>query len=486
MLKKWNKSMSVALLGFGLFACLSPQASSQAKANESNLGEQFGAARAPIEAKQLDPTGFRHRIADVAEQVTPFVVSIETVSKVQMPSHPLDELFFGRRFKREQKRGGLGSGVIVSNTGYILTNNHVVEGAEEITVLLWDGRKLQAEIKGLDPKTDLAVIKLKETPKDLPVAYLGNSEKLRIGDWVIAIGNPYGLNHTVTTGIVSAKNVTGRGITDYENFIQTDAAINPGNSGGALLDLNGALVGINTAILSRSGGFQGIGFAVPINMAKRVMRDLIDHGEVKRGWLGVSIQTLDDKLAKGLGVEGKKGVLISEVMEDTPAEKSGMEAGDIILAVGDQKTQDVHALRNAIALFKPGQEVEFQLIRNQKKLSLTVKIGSREADVLAGNELESNHDKLGVKAEVLNQEWRRKLGLPGTIEGVVLTEISSDGVASRNGLRRGDVIFQVNQKETPDISSFKKNVKKLLKQKGGTVRIIRNRVSLFVAIEVTP
>lgn len=475
---KFNKILGVALLGFGLFACLSPQAS------QAGSQEHFGASSAPLDAKQLDPTGFRHRIADVVEKVSPFVVSIETVSKVQMPSHPLDEFFFGRRFKREQKRGGLGSGVIVSNTGYILTNNHVVEGAEEITVKLWDGRKLQAEVKGLDPETDLGVIKLKEVPKDLPVAYLGNSEKLRIGEWVVAIGNPYGLSHTVTTGIVSAKNVSGRGITDYENFIQTDAAINPGNSGGALLDLNGALVGINTAILSRTGGFQGIGFAIPIDMAKRVMQDLINHGEVKRGWLGVSIQTLDEKLAKGLGVEGRKGVLVSEVMEGTPAEKAGIQAGDVIVEVAGKKVEDVHALRNKIALFKPGQDVPFKILRERKEKQITVAIGNREGDVLSAQDGEPGSDKLGVSAEVVDQEWRRKLGLPGGVEGVVLTSVAVDGVAARNGLRRGDVIFQVNHTKTPDLDSFKEQVAKLLKSKGGTVRIIRNQVSLFVAIEV--
>lgn len=478
---KLNHGLGIALLGVGLFACLAPQAS-------QSSGEQFGATKAPLAPSQIDPSGFRYQIADVVEKVSPFVVSIETISKVEMPSHPLDEFFFGPRFRRddrkEQKKGGLGSGVIVSNSGYILTNNHVVEGAEEITVKLWDGRKLQAVVKGLDPKTDLGVIQLIDQPKDLPVAYLGDSDKLRIGEWVVAIGNPYGLSHTVTTGIVSAKNISGRGITDYENFIQTDAAINPGNSGGALLDLNGALIGVNTAILSRTGGFQGIGFAIPINMAKRVMRDLIDHGKVRRGWLGVSIQTLDDKLAKGLNVEGRKGVLISEVMEGTPAEKAGLKAGDVIVAVDEMGTEDVHKLRNQIALFHPGQKVTFKILRGGEELLQEVEIGSQKGDVLSSSTGDVNGKKLGVNVETLDQNWKRKLGIPGGVQGVVITSVSPHGVASLNGLRRGDVIFQVNQTRTVDLPSFQSAIFKLLKEKRGTVRIIRNQTRLFVAIEV--
>lgn len=311
-------------------------------------------------------------MVEVVAAVKPSVVNIsstKTIRRRGMPSpffnDPFFKRFFGDEFRsfempKEYKQSGLGSGVIVDKDGYILTNNHVVKGADEIKVKLSDEREFKGKVIGVDPKTDLAVIKIDSN--HLPVIKLGDSDKLQVGETVIAIGNPFGLSHTVTSGIVSATGRANVGIADYEDFIQTDAAINPGNSGGALVNVRGELVGINTAIFSTTGGYQGIGFAIPSNMTKVVMDSLIKKGKVIRGWLGVTIQPLTPDLAKQFNLKDKKGVLVADVVEDSPAEKTGIERGDVIVEFDGKKVDDVTDLRNMVANTLPNEEVPIKLI----------------------------------------------------------------------------------------------------------------------------
>jgi len=278
---------------------------------------------------------------------------------------------------RKFQQRGQGSGFIISKDGYILINNHVVGDADLIKVKLSDGREFKAKVIGTDPQSDVAVIKIDAT--NLPVLRLGDSDKLEVGEWVIAIGNPFGLSQTVTVGVVSAKGRSRIGINDYEDFIQTDAAINPGNSGGPLVNIHGEAVGMNTAIFSRSGGYMGIGFAIPINMAKAIKDQLLKKGKVTRGWLGVVIQDIDEELAKSFGLEKTEGVLIAEVSEGSPAEKAGLKQGDIILRLNGKKVDDLGELRNKIALTAPGTKVKLEVLRENKRRTIQVTIGEQPA-----------------------------------------------------------------------------------------------------------
>src|SRR5881409_3886732 len=321
----------------------------------------------------IDPRALLHAMEEafttVADRVTPAVVNVSTVPRKQ-PTEEAPERFreffgeefyerFFRRRPREDTRAS-GSGVIVDAKGYVLTNNHVIENAQDITVRLSDGRKFTAKLVGRDPKTDLAVLKV-DAPALLPVAELGDSDQLRVGQWAIAIGNPFGLDRTVTVGIVSATARNRVGVATYENFIQTDASINPGNSGGPLLNLDGKVIGINTAIVSTG---QGIGFSIPINMAREVMTQLIDKGRVVRGWLGVSIQDLSPDLAAGFGVPGAGGVLVADVMKDSPAEAGGLRGGDVVVELDGTRIREVHDLQRRIAGVAPGQKVRLVVVRD--------------------------------------------------------------------------------------------------------------------------
>ena len=332
----------------------------------------------------------------VAKEVSPAVVFIQVEKTTEQPqmspfaspfNGPFGDDFFRRFFgtppqghghgtmpKREMRAQG--SGFIISPDGLIMTNNHVVGGADKVTVRLHDGREFTAKVVGTDPPTDVAVIKI--DANDLPVAQLGDSDKLEVGDWVLAIGNPFGLSHTLTAGIVSAKGRSGIGLADYENFIQTDAAINPGNSGGPLVNLDGQVVGINTAIFSRSGGYMGIGFAIPINMAKQIRDQLVENGTVTRGQLGVYIQDLTDDLAQSFGLKDSKGILISKVIEDSPAAKAGLKQGDIVLKADGKPVGKVNEFRNGIAMTAPGTVVRLDILRNGKPEQIKVTIGKRD------------------------------------------------------------------------------------------------------------
>ena len=303
---------------------------------------------------------FQQVFADAAEGALPCVVSIRSESQG-------DEL-------------GLGSGVIIDSNGTILTNNHVIEGADRIQIQLHDDREFDAEVLGADKPSDLAIVRIKNAHERFPSMALGNSDKLRVGEWVLAVGSPYGLSQTVTTGIISAKGRRNTGINSYENFLQTDAAINPGNSGGALINLRGELIGINTAIFSRSGGYQGIGFAIPINMAKKISADLIRDGSVTRGWLGVSIQPLQPEQAQELGIKDNKGVFVAGVLPGGPSDKAGIKADDVILRVGQNVIEDPGDLLNYVALQLPGTWVDVMLNRGGKILTFKTQVAKRDAD----------------------------------------------------------------------------------------------------------
>jgi len=402
-------------------------------------------------------------MASVVEAVKPAVVNISTVKTVRLRDPFFDDPFFRRFFgepfgiPRERRQTGLGSGVIVDPSGYILTNNHVIRGADEIKVTLFDKREFKGKVIGTDPKTDLAVVKI--DAKDLPYIELGDSDKLKVGELVIAIGNPYGLNQTVTMGIVSATGRANVGIADYEDFIQTDAAINPGNSGGALVNAKGELVGINTAIFSTTGGYQGIGFAIPSNMAKAVMEQLIKNKKVIRGWLGVSIQALTPDMKKHFGLKEDRGVVINQIFENSPAEKAGLKEEDIILQYNGKDITDPTQLRNLVANTPPGKEVELKVFRDGKVFSVKVTIEELPQEVVAARGEYENALK-GVVVQNITPEARKELQIPPRITGVIVADISEDSPA-QGYLQKGDVIMAINRTRINNTKDYQKIVSKL-------------------------
>ena len=400
--------------------------------------------------------------ADVAEKVMPAVVNVSAKQKagprVEEGQPRLEERFrefFGENFERffrrqpPRERGlGVGSGVIVDRRGYILTNNHVVADADEIEVSLSDQRKFRATVVGRDAKSDLAVVKIDATDS-LPVAELGDSSKLRIGQWAIAIGNPFGLDRTVTAGIISATGRARMGVATYENFIQTDASINPGNSGGPLLNLDGQVVGINTAIVAVG---QGIGFAIPINMAKEVMGQLIDKGRVVRGWLGIVIQDLSDDLAQGFGVSPRSGVLVADVMKESPAEAAGLKPGDIIVEFSGAPIREVPELQQRVASVSPGQAMPITIIREKRREALVVKVAEMPAEETRVAAVPPG-ERLGVGVQPLTPELAQRFNLTATT-GVVVTEVEPGSPAAEAGIRVGDAILEVNRARITDVQSF--------------------------------
>ncbi len=452
---------------------------------------QAWAAKPSVEPLQAIQEAF----VEVAERVKPSVVNINTTQKVRPPRRPqLDpsfrgplrdffgEDFFERFFRegprRELERRSLGSGVIVDQQGFILTNNHVTERADEIQVTLADKRTFKARVVGSDPKTDLAVIRIEKATGLVP-ARLGDSERIRIGEWAIAIGNPFGLAQTVTVGVISATGRSNVGITAYEDFIQTDASINPGNSGGPLLNIRGEVIGINTAIVAAG---QGIGFAIPISMAKGIKDMLIAQGRVVRGWLGVQIQSLTEDLAGQFGVKPDEGVLIANVLKDGPAEKGGLKSGDVVLEVDGAKVAGVSQLQRLVAAVPPGKQVNLKVRREGRDLFLALAVGEMPAEepVAAAAPEEQGAGGYGFKVQDLTPELREQFGLKET-EGVVVSELDPEGPAARTGLRPGDVILEVGRQKVRNSKEFAAALRRA-KEKGLLLRVWRDGGSQFVVI----
>lgn len=402
-------------------------------------------------------------LADLVDELKKTVVNIQVVKKIQTgpfpyfkspfgerdPFREFFERFFGDQLPKEFEQKGLGSGVIISRDGYILTNNHVVEGADEIIVKLSEKEQYRGKVVGADPTTDLALLKV-EAEKDLPAAVLGDSDKLRVGEWVIAIGNPFGLEHTVTAGIVSAKGrVIGSG--PYDDFIQTDASINPGNSGGPLFNLQGEVVGINTAIVA-SG--QGIGFAIPINMAKEELVQLKEKGRVTRGWLGVQIQQWEPGMAEKFGLEEERGVLVGAVIPGEPADKAGIQKGDVILEVEGHKIKDTKDLLNTVARLQPGRKVKVVVWRDGREKVFVVELGERPAEGEVSLETRpGKEDKIGLTVQDVTEEIADRLGLERP-EGVLISSVKPGSPAAKAGLQRGDVIHEIEHQAVKSVRDY--------------------------------
>ena len=437
---------------------------------------------------------FSQAFADVAEKANPAVVTIITETEYKMEDFhqglPFDNpFFFPRGLPRKYRGRALGSGVIVeAEKGYILTNNHVVDKADEIKIKLMDKRVISATVVGTDPKSDLAVLQIKAD--NLSELELGNSDKLRVGDWVLAVGSPFSANlsHTVTAGIVSALGrsnvISSRD--HYEDFIQTDAAINPGNSGGALLNMEGELVGINTAIAT--GGFEkanrGVGFAIPSNMAKKVMQDLITKGYVVRSWLGVYIQNVDDNVAKALKLSNRDGALVSDVVEESPAEKAGLEQGDVIVEFNDVLIYDSSHLKNIVSSTPPGTLSKVIIFRDEKKKSVNVTLEEiKKSDDKTIASMPLNDRDFGLEVKDVNKTLAEKYGVPME-QGVVVINVIPNSEAFDAGIQEGDLITRVGTEKIKSKREFKSQLKKAKKQGSVLLLVSRDDVSRFVALEV--
>jgi serine protease Do len=431
-------------------------------------------------------------MVEVVAAVTPAVVNISTSRTVVHQDNgiggffndPFFRRFFGDEFMREysqpreEKRSSLGSGVIVDERGYILTNNHVIKDADEIKVTLQDKSEYTGKLIGTDPKTDLAVIKIEA--KGLPAIKWGDSDALRVGEMVIAVGSPYGLNQTVTSGIVSAKGRANVRIADYEDFIQTDAAINPGNSGGPLINIRGELVGINTAIFSTTGGYQGIGFSIPSNMVRQILDSLIAEGRVVRGWLGVTIQPVTKELAQQFGLDNERGTLVSDVVEDSPAEKSGLKRGDIMIKFDGKDIDSPTTLRNIVAATAPGSRVKVIVMRDGKEKAIDVTIGELTDQQPGGGPFkpeEIDNVLKGVSVQDLTDELRKRLGVSRRVHGVVVTG-DENGV----GLRPGDVILELNRQPVESVQEYRQTVSKIKPGEDVLLLIYRDGGAFYVSI----
>jgi serine protease Do len=380
---------------------------------------------------------------------------------------------------KERKSANLGSGVIVDPRGYILTANHVIQGADEIKVTLSDKREFKGKIVGSDAMTDIGIIKI--DAESLPTIKWGDSDTLRVGETVLAIGSPYGLSQTVTMGIVSAVGRANVGIADYEDFIQTDAAINPGNSGGALVNVKGELVGINTAIFSTSGGYQGIGFAVPTNMAKTVMESLITKGKVTRGWLGVTIQGLTPDLAKQFNLKEEKGVLVGDVVEGGPAEKAGLQRGDVIVEFEGKKIEEPTQLRNMVANTPPNKEISLKIIRENTTEIKKATISELPADMQKSLKAEYNNLLNGVSVQELTPEMSGKLRLPKKLKGVIVSDVDEDSPAAMM-LLQGDVIQEINRQKITTVMEYEKVVSRIKPGSDILLLVFRGGSSLFITL----
>jgi len=447
-------------------------------------------AEAPpaVDEKTLDAAeALGKAVEQVAASVSPAVAHISTSKTIRTPRNQppfgddFFDRFFRRRMPREYKRTALGSGIIVSSDGYILTNNHVVSGADELKVTLSDKREFIAQVKGADPETEVAVIKI--DAKDLPCARMGNSDKIRVGQWVIAIGNPFGFDRTVTFGIVSAK---GRslGMQTYEDFIQTDAAINPGNSGGPLVNIRGEVIGINTAIVSRTGGYQGLGFAIPINMAKSVMDSLLNEGRVVRGFLGVQPQDVDDDLARALGLDSREGSLVAGVVPGTAADRAGIKNGDVIMSLDGHKIRNSDHLRNVVARTPVNKDVDVVLNRKGKTITLKASIGDRTEVLSVVGSMEKGvaANDLGFAVAENTPEIRERYGIK-LEEGVVITEVRPGSPAAAKEIKPGTVILEIEQESVNNLEEYNKQMKDVDPKKRVLLRVNQDDRYRYVSLK---
>lgn len=483
MLKKIGiKGAVVAALGFIAIGYLVSSAYLRSGDNASPLWKEISFKENPATISLPD-------FAELVKRVKPAVVNISTSQVIKErplfphspfgPKDPFEEFmekFFGEIPRREFRQRSLGSGVIINKEGYILTNNHVIENATEITVILSDEEEYEAKKIGSDPKTDLALIKI-NPHRDLAVAPLGDSDKLEIGEWVIAIGNPYGLGHTVTAGIVSAK---GRalGFGPYDSFIQTDASINPGNSGGPLINMRGEVVGINTAILAAA---QGIGFAIPINLAKDILPQLKEKGKVTRGWLGVMIQKVTPELAKSFGLEKPRGALVSDIIEGSPAEKAGIKKGDIILEFNRIPIKEWNELPAIVARTSPGKNVEIKILRQGKELTIPVTIGELREEPIAVQK--GKREDLGLSLQEITPEISRELGMKAE-SGLLVVGVEPGSPADDAGFRKGDIIKEINHRPVKKLKDYKEIVGKVKPSETILFYVKRGSGSIYIAVRM--
>lgn len=433
---------------------------------------------------------------ETGKQIIPSVVTISTTQTVVAPQAPFDlREFFGddlfRRFEapeQEHKRQGLGSGIIVDAQGYILTNNHVIKDAEEIEVILPDKRAFEAKVVGTDPLTDVAVIRIEG--ENLPVARLGSSESVQIGQIVFAVGNPLNLSSTMTQGIVSALGRSIQIIQDsfgIESFIQTDAAINQGNSGGALVNLDGEVIGVNVAIATQTGYYMGYGFAIPIDLAKKVMRDFIEKGRVVRAYLGVSLQVVNEDMAKSLKMDVPKGVAVAGLLEDGPAKDAGVKVGDVILAVDGTEVSKPNQVQIFVAQKRPGDGVKLDILRKGKQQVIAVKLGEREAGATAaGTSGKAGSEALdiGVSVRSLTGELAEKLELSQDDKGVVVVGVKGDSPADKAGIRAGDLIMEIDEAQITSIEGFQEVVGKLKPGDAALFVVKRQRNTLLAPVRL--
>jgi len=465
----------------------------------------------PVAAKDGGVESLRQTsraFATVAREVSPSVVFIQVEGKVSSPQMqpfpaPFGDDFFRHFFgepmpgvpgmpqqpqspQQQQRVISQGSGFVFaakdglfSKKTYILTNNHVVANADKISVRFQDGREFDGKITGRDPQSDVAVIEIKAS--GLPVLPMADSSKLQVGEWVVAIGNPFGLSNTLTVGVVSATGRTSIGITDYEDFIQTDAAINPGNSGGPLVNLDGEVVGINSAIFSRSGGYMGIGFAIPSNLAKAIATQLIDKGEVIRGYLGIAIQPLTPDLARSFAMDQNKGILVAQVSKDSPAQQAGLQQGDVIIAYRGKPVSNPGLFRNRVALTPPGSKVELTILRNAQRQKLTVTIGKLSKDKLLAQGPAQSTDEIGLTVQTLTRQLAEQFHVPPGV-GVVVTEVKPGSIAAMAGIEPGTVILQVNRKTVKSAAEFQSAIEANHASRRVLLLIRQGNIQRYVAL----
>jgi len=460
----------------------------------THLGEDSGGRTLKAATSTTSNLDLRKGFSSIATQVEPAIVNINTeqvIHNAAAPPHDPFHEFFGEddpfgffsKEPRDMSQKSLGSGFVVDPAGYILTNNHVVENASRIRVKLDDGRMMEASVVGTDPQTDLAVLRVKAS--SLPILHLATTDQVEVGDWVLAFGSPFGLEKTMTAGIVSAKGrVVGAG--PYDNFLQTDAAINPGNSGGPLVSLSGDVVGINTMIASQSGGFQGVGFAIPAPMAQDVYKQIVSSGKVTRGWLGIRIQEITPEIAKSFNLGGQKGVLVADVDPNGPAARGGLRSGDIILSYGGQQLHSSHDLSMAVAATQVGSSAKLEVLRNGEHHSMNMKVGERPADLAETFASSRNEEqgRLGVTVENVTSEAQHQMNLASR-QGALVTEVKPGSPADVGGVQPGDVIHELNHaqvNQAADLHSLANNLKN-----GSTVllKIERQRQTIFLAFDLS-